>query len=177
MNLQLKDKVVLITGGAKGIGAASAQLIGEEGGIPVMVDRDTQAGEGLRDRLRHAGMRCVMIGIELNSAPDCSQAVEHAVQEFGQLDALINNAGFNDRISLEHGSPEQYLGSLKKNLLHYYSMAHYAPSRPGEFRPEPLTEPDVNLSIHPARATPERLPPCGKTMSSSGFPLTPSRRG
>lgn len=126
MNLQLKDKVVLITGGAKGIGAASAQLIGEEGGIPVMVDRDTQAGEGLRDRLRHAGMRCVMIGIELNSAPDCSQAVEHAVQEFGQLDALINNAGFNDRISLEHGSPEQYLGSLKKNLLHYYSMAHYA---------------------------------------------------
>ena len=52
-----------------------------------------------------------------------------------------------------------------------------APSRPGEFRPEPLTEPDVNLSIHPARATPERLPPCGKTMSSSGFPLTQSHRG
>jgi hypothetical protein len=51
------------------------------------------------------------------------------------------------------------------------------PSRPGEFRPEPLTEPDVNLSIHPARATPERLPPCGKTMSSSGFPLTQSHRG
>jgi hypothetical protein len=51
------------------------------------------------------------------------------------------------------------------------------PSRPGEFRPEPLTEPDVNLSIHPARATPERLPPCGKTMSSSGYPLTQSRRG
>jgi hypothetical protein len=46
------------------------------------------------------------------------------------------------------------------------------PSRPGEFRPEPLTEPDVNLSIHPARATPERLPPCGKTMSSSGYPLS-----
>ena len=42
------------------------------------------------------------------------------------------------------------------------------PSRPGEFHPEPLAEPDVNLSIHPARATPERLPPCGKTMSSSG---------
>jgi hypothetical protein len=51
------------------------------------------------------------------------------------------------------------------------------PSRPGELHPEPLTEPDVNLSIHPARATPKRLPPCGKTMSSSGFPLTQSRRG
>src|SRR4029078_8611876 len=45
-----------------------------------------------------------------------------------------------------------------------------SPSRPGEFRPEPLTEPDVNLSIHPARATPERLPPFGKQMSSCGEP-------
>jgi L-fucose dehydrogenase len=39
---------------------------------------------------------------------------------------LINNAGVNDRVGLEHGSPEQYLGSLQRNLLHYYSMAHYA---------------------------------------------------
>jgi len=57
------------------------------------------------------------------------------------------------------------------------AVTHRPPSRPGEFRPEPLTEPDVNLSIHPARATPERLPPCGKTMSSSGYPLTQSHRG
>src|SRR5437899_8196704 len=51
------------------------------------------------------------------------------------------------------------------------------PSRPGELHPEPLTEPDVNLSAYPAGATPERLPPCSKTVSSSGFPLTQSRRG
>jgi hypothetical protein len=57
------------------------------------------------------------------------------------------------------------------------AVTHRPPSRPGEFRPEPLTEPDVNLSIHPARATPKRLPPCGKTMSSSGYPLTQSHRG
>ena len=126
MNLQLKDKVVLITGGAKGIGAATAQLIGEEGGIPVIVDRDKPVGDRLRDKLRQAGVRCSMIDIELSSAANCSQAVEHAVQEFGQLDALINNAGVNDRVGLEQGSPEQYLGSLQRNLLHSYSMAHYA---------------------------------------------------
>jgi hypothetical protein len=51
------------------------------------------------------------------------------------------------------------------------------PGRPGEFRPEPPTDPDVNLSIHPARATQRRLPPSIKTRSSSGYPLTPSRRG
>jgi L-fucose dehydrogenase len=71
-------------------------------------------------------VRCSMIGVELNSAPNCSQAVGQAVQEFGTLDALINNAGVNDRVGLEHGSPEQYIGSLQRNLLHYYSMAHYA---------------------------------------------------
>src|SRR5258708_33086582 len=49
----------------------------------------------------------------------------------------------------------------------------YLPSRPGEFRPEPPTDPDVNLSIHPARATQRRLPPSIKTRSSSGCPLTP----
>ena len=48
------------------------------------------------------------------------------------------------------------------------------PSRPGELHPEPLTDPDVNLSIHPARATQRRLPPSIKTRSSSGYPLTPS---
>ncbi|HUD64363.1 MAG TPA: SDR family oxidoreductase [Candidatus Sulfotelmatobacter sp.] len=126
MNLALKDRVVLITGGAKGIGSAAAHLIGEEGGIPVIVDRDKPAGDKLRHELRQAGMRCSMIGVELDSAVNCLQAVEQAVQEFGQLDALINNAGVNDRVGLEHGSPEQYLGSLQRNLLHYYSMAHYA---------------------------------------------------
>jgi L-fucose dehydrogenase len=126
MNLQLKDKIVLITGGAKGIGAATAHMIGEEGGIPVIVDRDTQAGEKLRDDLRRTGTQCWSIGVELNSAANCSLAIEQAVREFGQLDALINNAGVNDRVGLEHGSPERYLGSLQQNLLHYYAMAHYA---------------------------------------------------
>jgi len=126
MNLQLKDKVALITGGANGIGEATALLIAEEGGIPVIVDRDAKAGEQLCDELRRGGKRCSFIGIDLSVAPDCAQAVAHAVREFGQLDALINNAGVNDRIGLEHGSPEQYLCSLERNLLHYYGMAHYA---------------------------------------------------
>lgn len=126
MNLQLKDKVVLITGGANGIGAATAQLVGQEGGIPVVVDRDKPAGGRVCDELRQAGIRCAMICVELDSAANCSQAVEQTVREFGQLDALINNAGVNDRVGLEHGSPAQYLDSLQRNLLHYYGMAHYA---------------------------------------------------
>ena len=67
-----------------------------------------------------------MISAELTSAEGCSRTIEQTVKEFGQLDALINNAGVNDRIGLEHGSPEQYVASLERNLLHYFNMAHYA---------------------------------------------------
>jgi L-fucose dehydrogenase len=54
------------------------------------------------------------------------QAVERSLAAFGRLDALVNNAGLNDKVGLEHGSPDEYLKSLGRNLLHYYCMALYA---------------------------------------------------
>jgi L-fucose dehydrogenase len=126
MNLQLRDKVVLITGGAKGIGSACARALSEEGANSVIVDRDAEAGEKLRQELLDAGARCLLVTADLTSPERCAQSVEYAMKEFGQLDGLLNNAGVNDRIGLEHGSPEQYVGSLQRNLLHYYNMAHYA---------------------------------------------------
>ena len=126
MNLQLKDKVAIITGAAKGIGAATARVIGQEGGVPVIVDRDVEAGSKLQEELREVGTRSSFSAVDLSTPANCERAVGQALKEFGQLDALINNAGINDRVGLESGSPEQYIASLKRNLLHYYSMAHYA---------------------------------------------------
>jgi NAD(P)-dependent dehydrogenase (short-subunit alcohol dehydrogenase family) len=57
---------------------------------------------------------------------DCSRSIEETIRSSGRLDALVNNAGVNDRVGLEHGSPEQYVASLKRNLFHYYNVAHYA---------------------------------------------------
>jgi L-fucose dehydrogenase len=48
------------------------------------------------------------------------------LKDFGRIDALVNNAGRNDKVGLEHGSPDEYVASLNRNLVHYYSMAHYA---------------------------------------------------
>jgi len=127
MNLQLCDKVVLISGGAKGIGAAIARALVQEGAVPVIVDRDSEAGENLRDQLRESGVtRCAFIDADLTSAKACETSISDAVQQFGRLDALINNAGVNDRIGLEEGSPERYIESLQRNLLHYYNLAHYS---------------------------------------------------
>jgi L-fucose dehydrogenase len=126
MDLQLKDKVVLITGGAKGIGAAIARASANEGTIPVIVDQDAEAAHQLQSELRNGGKVCGLVCVDLAVADSCSFAVDQTLREFGRLDVLINNAGVNDRIGLEHGSPEKYVGSLQRNLLHYYNMAHYS---------------------------------------------------
>ena len=124
MDLQLKDKVVVITGGAKGIGAAITRLLRNEGAIPVIVDRDADSGKKLIAEL--SGERCLLISAHLTKAEDCAKSIEQAVKQFGKLDALVNNAGINDRVGLENGGPDEYVASLQRNLLHYYNMAHYA---------------------------------------------------
>ena len=126
MDLQLKGKVVLITGGAKGIGAAIVRGCAGEDAIPVILDQDADAAKKLHAELTAAGKKCGLICVDLLLAENCSSAIDQTLQEFGRLDVLVNNAGVNDRVGLEDGSPEKYLESLQRNLLHYYNMAHYA---------------------------------------------------
>jgi len=126
MDLQLKDKVVLITGGAKGIGAAISQACAREGAIPVIVDKDRDAGEQLRSELQRSGATSGVICTDLISATNCAAAIESTLRESGRLDVLVNNAGVNDNAGLEHGTPEKFLRSLELNLHHYYYMTHFA---------------------------------------------------
>jgi L-fucose dehydrogenase len=126
MDLQLKDKVVVVTGGANGIGAAIVREAANEDASPVIVDRDHEAGEKLLAELSSRGTRAHLIASDLTIAENCSTAVNQTLQQFGRLDALVNCAGVNDRVGLEHGGPEQYVQSLQRNLLHCYNVAHYA---------------------------------------------------
>jgi NAD(P)-dependent dehydrogenase (short-subunit alcohol dehydrogenase family) len=125
MHLQLKDKVILITGGAKGIGAAISRAVADEGGTPVVIDRDEEAGKKIDHEMQSAGINSMWVAAELSGTDDCRRAVATAAEKFGQIDGLVNNAGVNDRVGLEHGNPDEYRASLKRNLLHYYDMAHF----------------------------------------------------
>ena len=126
MDLQLKNKVVIVTGGAKGIGAAIVRAFAAEGAIPVIVDRDGEAGAQLQSELKTRDTACEFINVDLSAEANCSKSVEQTAANFGRIDALVNNAGRNDKVGLEHGGPEEYVASLNRNLIHYYSMAHYA---------------------------------------------------
>ena len=126
MDLQLRNKVVIITGGAKGIGAGIVHACAEEGAIPVIVGRDAEAGKQVQSDIKNSGADCGLITMELATAENCAQAVEQTLSSFGRLDALVNNAGRNDKIGLEEGNPQEYVASLHRNLVHYYAMAHHA---------------------------------------------------
>ncbi|HEV8270396.1 MAG TPA: SDR family oxidoreductase [Chitinophagaceae bacterium] len=122
MNLDLKDKVIIVTGGAKGIGAGITKSLVEEGGIPVVVGRDPNDNDAIIKEVG-AGFG---ITAELTHPEECENAVKATIEKFGKIDGLVNNAGVNDGVGLEKGNYESFIASLHKNLVHYYLMAHYA---------------------------------------------------
>ena len=126
MDLGLKDKVVIVTGGAKGIGAAVVLACGQEGAIPVIVGRSADAADHLQSQLHRNGVISHFIKVELADPQNCKKAVDETIRTFGRIDALVNNAGRNDGVGLERGDPERFMDSIRENLLHYYAMAHYA---------------------------------------------------
>jgi len=126
MDLDLRNKVVLVTGGAMGIGAAIVRAVVAEGASAVIADRSAGSANRLAQESSAAGAKVHVVLGDLATVENCRRAVEETLATFGRLDALVNNAGVNDRVGLEHGNPAEYRASLERNLLHYYNMAHFA---------------------------------------------------
>lgn len=126
MNLHLTDKVILVTGGAKGIGKGIALKLAEEGAFPVIIGRNGKDNEKAVKEIAAAGGKSHSVLADLISDEACRLAVDQVRSKFGRIDGLVNNAGVNDGVGLEKGSYSDFLASLHKNLVHYYLMAHYA---------------------------------------------------
>lgn len=112
MDLYLQDKVVLVTGGGAGIGAAIAHVLAEEGAIPVLVTNAAPEAALLAD-LQRLQPRTEVILTELCDEAACHRAVSQTLAAFGRIDGLVNNAGVNDGVGLEAGR-EAFVGSLKE---------------------------------------------------------------
>ncbi|MEM9325844.1 MAG: SDR family oxidoreductase [Bacteroidota bacterium] len=125
MDLGLKDKVVIVTGGAKGIGRAITMDLVKEGAKVLIADRDAIAAGAFQKEIHEKGGTCAVAAEDLTAVSSCQHIVEQAVDELGGIDGLVNNAGVNDGAGLEQG-PEKFESSIRINLLHYYNMVHYA---------------------------------------------------
>jgi L-fucose dehydrogenase len=123
MDLRLKDKVIIVTGGAKGIGEGIVKTLAVEGAIPVIVGRNADDNA---KALAAIGGKGITVTAELTDPEASRAAVEATVKAYGRIDGLVNNAGINDGINLEQGNYENFMASLHRNLVHYYLMAHHA---------------------------------------------------
>lgn len=126
MNLSLQDKVIIVTGGAKGIGEGIVQVLAAENAIPVIIGRNEQDNLKVVSALENAGKKSFQVAAELTNPDACKNAVNAVVEKFGRIDGLVNNAGVNDGVGLQSGDYEKFVASLHKNLVHYYLMAHHA---------------------------------------------------
>ncbi|MGN7515841.1 MAG: SDR family oxidoreductase [Allomuricauda sp.] len=126
MDLRLNDKVILVTGGSKGIGNAIANILAHESAIPVIVGRNRDNVLDAVKTIENAGHKAFYAFAELTDPEQCKAAVERIIAEYGRIDGLVNNAGVNDSVGLEDGNYDDFILSLKRNVVHYYMMAHYS---------------------------------------------------
>jgi L-fucose dehydrogenase len=125
MDLGLKGKVIVVTGGGAGIGGAITRACLDEEAQVVVVGRLSENVKRFRAEMEAAQASCAFVEAHLGESSACLAAIEYVKERFGRLDGLVNNAGANDGVGLESGSPERFTESLRQNLLHYYAMAHY----------------------------------------------------
>jgi len=124
MNLNLKDKIIVVTGGAKGIGLGICKVLAAEGAVPVIVGRAEADNQIAVDEIKAEGGKAIAVVAELTNPNACKNAVESIIAQC-RIDGLVNNAGINDGVGLENGNYESFVDSLHKNLIHYYLMAKY----------------------------------------------------
>lgn len=122
MNLNLNEKIIVVTGNAEGIGEGIVKVLAEENAIPVIVGR--KETDNLKT-LESVGIKGFQVTAELTKPTECENAVRKIVEKFGRIDGLINNAGVSDEVGLEKGNYEQFVALLHKNLINYYLITHH----------------------------------------------------
>jgi L-fucose dehydrogenase len=125
MDLNLKDKVIIVSGGSKGIGEGITRAIAAEGGIPFIATRSEGETRALVEELERNGSKAGYALGDLQDLDFCEQVARAAVARFGGIYGLVNNAGVNDGAGLEKG-PRAFRASVQLNLFHYYDLTHFA---------------------------------------------------
>jgi L-fucose dehydrogenase len=126
MDLQLNNKVIIVTGGAKGIGHGICKVLAAEGAVPFIIGRNEEDNKEAVKEIEMAGGKAKFITAELTNPAECERAVKQVISQSDRIDGLVNNAGVNDSVGLESGNYEAFMSSLHKNLVHYYLLAHFA---------------------------------------------------
>ncbi|UZT99258.1 SDR family oxidoreductase [Chryseobacterium fluminis] len=126
MNLNLDHKIIIVSGGAKGIGNAIAKILAEENALPVIIGRNKDDNKRAIQEILERGGTADFVTAELSEPDECRIAIGEVVKKYGRIDGIVNNAGVNDGVGLENGSYDGFIASYHKNVVHYYLLVHHA---------------------------------------------------
>ncbi len=126
MDLGLEGKVIAVSGGGAGIGGAISRACLREGARVMVIGRASANVEEFMAEMKKNSAPCELIQAELGDPRQCKAAIAHILEQHGELYGLVNNAGANDGVGLEHGGVERFEESLRQNLVHYYALVHFA---------------------------------------------------
>ncbi len=121
--MQLADRVAIITGGASGIGRATALLFAREGAAVMIADLNAQTGQAVVSEIEKAGGRAFFESADVTSAVDCRRVVERTLQEFGKIDVLFNNAGIIRRATVLDLSEENWDRVMAVNVKSVFLLS------------------------------------------------------
>lgn len=124
--MRLKDKVALITGGASGIGRATALLFSREGALVSVVDWDEAGGQAVVEAIRSEGRQANFVYCDVTQALDCQHAVQETLNQWGRLDILFNNAGAIRRASVLETTEQEWDWMMAVNVKSVFLMSKYA---------------------------------------------------
>lgn len=125
MDLNLKGKIILVSGGAKGIGAAIVKALAIENAFPIIIGRNEADNQNMLQEIKDLGLSGDYFTAELTSPESCKNIIEAILAKYNRIDGLVNNAGVNDGVGLESGTYEGFMESLHKNVVHYYLLAQH----------------------------------------------------
>lgn len=125
MNLHLNNSVIVVSGGASGVGEGICKKLAEEGAIPCVLDRNEKRLQNVIEEIKQRyGVDAFPVVTELTDEKECRNSIEKVLQKYGKVNGLVNNAGLNDGVGLENGSYEKFVASLDLNVGHYYTLAN-----------------------------------------------------
>jgi len=128
MSNRLREKVVIVTGAAQGIGLGCAKLIAAEGAKVVLGDIQKERGEQSAADIRKEGGQAIFCAVDVRDEAQCAALIDAAVKNYGKLDGLVNNAGWFPRATLEETTTELWEQVLQVNLRSaFYSCKHAVP--------------------------------------------------
>ena len=126
MDLELKDKVAIVTGGSQGIGKAAALRLAAEGASVVIAARGRELLDKVALEIRAAGGSVAAVQADVSRAEDCAKLVAEAVKAFGRLDILVNNAGTSATGEFESVTDDIWQADFELKLFAAIRLARLA---------------------------------------------------